>query len=159
MTDFAITTLMRNPALNAEGDDVGRVSDVLLRANGEVSAVVLQLGGVLGVGSRQVAVPFDQCRIDWSDAGPFVRLPSLKAGEVIVAAEYAPADGTALERFAEQAGALSQAAASKAAEMGQSISHAAGELADEIARRANPADANSESLVEPPANDATAEAR
>lgn len=159
MTDFAITTLMRNAALNADGEEVGKVTDVLLSPDGTITAVVLQLGGVLGVGARLVSVPFELCQLAESETGRFVRLPNLKTGEVMVASQYEPIDGTALERFTEKAGALSQAAVSSAVEAGQSLSHAAAEFAGDIKRRAEPGQAAGELVEENPANDVTTRER
>lgn len=43
---------VRNPA----GDSVGKIEDLLIKDGGALKAVVLDVGGLLGVGSRQIAV-------------------------------------------------------------------------------------------------------
>ncbi len=133
--DIALTTLIRNPALNADGEDVGRVIDFLFDITGSPTAVVLQLGGVMGVGARQVAIPFAECEISVSETGPHVRLTALKTGEVLVASAYEPADGTAFDRLKERAGELSQTAITKAAEVGRSVSQSASELGARAAEK------------------------
>ena len=40
----------------AEWDDIGEINDIILTADGTVSAVILGVGGFLGVGERDVAV-------------------------------------------------------------------------------------------------------
>jgi hypothetical protein len=39
-----------------EWDDIGEINDIVLTADGEVSAVILGVGGFLGIGERDVAV-------------------------------------------------------------------------------------------------------
>ncbi len=43
----------------AEWDDIGEINDIIVTADGRVSAVILGVGGFLGVGERDVAVPMD----------------------------------------------------------------------------------------------------
>src|SRR5690349_2209586 len=43
---------------DTQDNKLGAVSDVLLDKNGQVSAVILGVGGVLGIGEKDVAVPF-----------------------------------------------------------------------------------------------------
>jgi sporulation protein YlmC with PRC-barrel domain len=44
------------------GDKIGDISDLILDDSGKVQAVVIGVGGYLGIGERAVAVPFDQIR-------------------------------------------------------------------------------------------------
>jgi sporulation protein YlmC with PRC-barrel domain len=44
------------------GDKIGDISDLVLDSSGKVQAVVIGVGGYLGIGKRAVAVPFDQIR-------------------------------------------------------------------------------------------------
>lgn len=48
---------------------VGRTEDVLLDADGRVRAVVIAVGGFLGIGEKLVAVPFDQISWNMGEAG------------------------------------------------------------------------------------------
>lgn len=54
-------------------DDVGEVGDVLVSAEGEVSSVVIDAGGFLGMGERHVSVAMDQLQFvrDSDDEGEF----------------------------------------------------------------------------------------
>jgi hypothetical protein len=49
--------------LNATNETVGEVSDVILSKDGNVAAVVLGVGGFLGIGEHEVAVTFDSLRL------------------------------------------------------------------------------------------------
>src|SRR5690349_18595223 len=49
----------------ADDSDVGKISDLLIdREHAAVTAALLSVGGVLGVGDKLVAVPIDQIKID-----------------------------------------------------------------------------------------------
>lgn len=41
---------------NPKGDDVGEVEDVLINRNGRIEALVIEVGGFLGIGERRIAV-------------------------------------------------------------------------------------------------------
>ncbi len=43
----------------SEWDDIGEINDIIVTKDGEVSAVILGVGGFLGMGERDVAVPMD----------------------------------------------------------------------------------------------------
>lgn len=44
-------------------NDIGEVNDVILSFDGEVEAVVLGVGGFIGIGEKDVAVPMDQLKV------------------------------------------------------------------------------------------------
>lgn len=46
----------------ADWQDIGEVNDVLLSRDGSVDAVLVDIGGFLGIGERQVAVSMDQIK-------------------------------------------------------------------------------------------------
>jgi sporulation protein YlmC with PRC-barrel domain len=49
---------------NANGDSIGKTSDVLVdKSNKTVDAVVIDVGGFLGIGSKSVAIPLDKLTI------------------------------------------------------------------------------------------------
>ncbi len=49
-------------------DDIGEVNDVILSADGSVQAVLVDIGGFLGIGERQVAVQMPALKILRDDA-------------------------------------------------------------------------------------------
>ncbi len=48
---------------DAEGVDIGRVVDVVVDPSGQPRAIVIDVGGFMGVGSRQVAVDWKLAHI------------------------------------------------------------------------------------------------
>ncbi len=135
---IALTRFIGGPVVNADGEIVGKLEDLLMDDSGALNTAVVALGGMLGVGSRSVGIPFDDCRIERLEEGMQLRLPGLRNGEVLVAPEYHPVGGTAFERMKEQAANLTQAAVTRAGELGQSMS----DTASDLAKRAS--DASSE---------------
>jgi sporulation protein YlmC with PRC-barrel domain len=78
LTIYATDTMPANDANVATGaekdwDNVGEVNDVILGRNGQIKAVVLGVGGFLGIGEKSVAVPMQDIKFvkNGEDAGDF----------------------------------------------------------------------------------------
>ncbi len=54
--DLRITTLIGTRVVNANNENIGKVEDVLVDKGKTVQAIVLGVGGFLGVGERSVAI-------------------------------------------------------------------------------------------------------
>jgi sporulation protein YlmC with PRC-barrel domain len=67
MADDIIGTKIRN----AQDENIGSVSDLVIDNDGRVKAVVISVGGFLGIGDKHVAVPWSQLQVraDASGAG------------------------------------------------------------------------------------------
>jgi hypothetical protein len=60
-TDLLATKIIGAPVFDSKAKDankLGDINDLILDKNGQVAAVVLGVGGVLGLGEKQVAVDF-----------------------------------------------------------------------------------------------------
>jgi hypothetical protein len=51
-----VQSILGREVLSTNGDDMGRIVDVLVDRSGEVRAAIIDFGGFLGVGSRKIAV-------------------------------------------------------------------------------------------------------
>jgi len=51
------------PDEEKDWNDIGEVNDVILSFDGDVEAVVLGVGGFIGIGEKDVAVPMDQLKV------------------------------------------------------------------------------------------------
>jgi hypothetical protein len=51
-----VQTILGREVLSANGENMGRIVDVLVDRSGEVRAAIIDFGGFLGVGSRKIAV-------------------------------------------------------------------------------------------------------
>ena len=48
--------------MNASGDEVGEVQDLVVGSDNEIKVAIVEVGGFLGIGSKTVAVNIDQLR-------------------------------------------------------------------------------------------------
>jgi sporulation protein YlmC with PRC-barrel domain len=59
---------------NAQNESIGQVKDLILDMRGEVQALVVSVGGFLGLGDRHVAVGWKQLQLDRQKGGLAARL-------------------------------------------------------------------------------------
>lgn len=57
-TDWRSSKLLGTTVYNKANENIGEVADVVIGSDGAVTAVVLSVGGFLGMGEKHVAVPF-----------------------------------------------------------------------------------------------------
>ena len=58
-------TLIGNKVINAQGEDLGKIEEIMLDLEkGCVSYTVLSFGGILGLGDKLFAVPWDVLKLD-----------------------------------------------------------------------------------------------
>ncbi len=62
--DLRVATLIGATVYNDQKQTIGSLSDLLVDKDSKVAKAVLSVGGFLGVGSRLVAVPFADLRIE-----------------------------------------------------------------------------------------------
>ena len=56
---------------NPQGNNLGEINNVIINEKGDVVAVVIGVGGFLGIGEKNVGVPFDA--LDFSARDPEVK--------------------------------------------------------------------------------------
>lgn len=57
-----VKSFMGSAVYNTAGDRVGDVNDIIIGNNGAVQSVVIGVGGFLGLGEKEVALPPDQIK-------------------------------------------------------------------------------------------------
>ena len=97
-------TILGQRVTDPEGQDIGRLVDVLVDANGQPQAAIIDFGGFMGVGNRKVAVHWSALRFTPADpkrkialemsqdqikAAPEFRNPN-RAASVVIPPEPAP---------------------------------------------------------------------
>ena len=60
--------LIGTPVHNADDQSLGDVNDAILDADGRLKAIVVGVGGFLGIAERNVAVPWDAVEVSRGDA-------------------------------------------------------------------------------------------
>jgi putative membrane protein len=58
-TEWTAEALIGRTVENAKGDNLGDINNVIINEKGDVVAVVIGVGGFLGIGEKNVGVPFD----------------------------------------------------------------------------------------------------
>ncbi len=72
--DRQLESVLGIQALSAPGENMGRIVDVIVDRAGEMRAAIIDFGGFLGLGARQIAVDWRSLRFE----------PNSKAGTVAV---------------------------------------------------------------------------
>lgn len=62
---LSASTLMNEPVVNLQGEDIGKVEDYVIDLDsGCVAYAVLSFGGFLGIGSKLFAIPWKSLQLD-----------------------------------------------------------------------------------------------
>ena len=61
---FSADELIGKDVVNAKGDNVGEIQDVVVDPSSKAMYAVVSVGGFLGMGDKDVAIPFDQMRMN-----------------------------------------------------------------------------------------------
>jgi hypothetical protein len=59
-SDVSAKALLTESVKNAANETIGDINDVLISGDGKVAAVIVGVGGFLGMGEKNVALPYDQ---------------------------------------------------------------------------------------------------
>ena len=58
--DVSAKELLSKNVMNAANESIGDINDILIDRDGKVAAVIVGVGGFLGLGEKDVALPYDQ---------------------------------------------------------------------------------------------------
>ena len=112
---YRASELIGGGVYGADGARIGDINDVLVDGRGQVAAVVLGVGGFLGIGEKSVAVPMQALRFEadapGGGAGPAITVPPLTSNPV---APVAPGAGPAIVPPAGTTGTAETARARRA---------------------------------------------
>lgn len=56
--------LVGKKVMGSDGEETGEIADALVSPDGKIEAVLVETGGALGVGGKQVAVAWDQIQVE-----------------------------------------------------------------------------------------------
>ncbi len=65
--DWPASEIIGTTVLNSAGENIGDVNELVLANDGKVRAVIIGVGGFLGMGERDVAVAFNSLKITRND--------------------------------------------------------------------------------------------
>jgi sporulation protein YlmC with PRC-barrel domain len=109
---------------NQAGEKIGDINDLLFEKNGRIANVVIGVGGFLGIGEKNVAIPYSSLMITADAEGKRVVSVPLSKERLLAAPEFRPTEKTIFMRAKESA-----------AEMGQKAADTARDLADKANKK------------------------
>ena len=62
-TDWRSSKLIGATVYGSDNSSIGEINDIVLASDGKVNGVVIGVGGFLGVGEKNVAVPFEKLNV------------------------------------------------------------------------------------------------
>jgi sporulation protein YlmC with PRC-barrel domain len=91
--DVSAKELLDAAVVNSANETVGDINDVLIDRDGKIAAVIVGVGGFLGMGEKDVALPYDQLTFAKDAASKLVVGTGMTKESLQIAPEYvAPGD-------------------------------------------------------------------
>lgn len=114
--EWRVANYVGKPIVNASGEKIGDVSDMLFDRGGKITTVVVGVGGFLGLGAKQVALPFETVTYSEQNGERQIMVPLTK--EALQAApDYTLTEKTTFDKVKERAGEVAEKASEKAGEL------------------------------------------
>jgi sporulation protein YlmC with PRC-barrel domain len=73
-----VSEYYKEDVYDAHDSKIGDIKDVLLDKSGQVAAVILGVGGFLGIGEKDVAVPFNAIRVTRKNGKRYLMMDTTK---------------------------------------------------------------------------------
>ena len=102
---------------NAAGETVGDINDLVFNRKGQVSTVVLGVGGFLGMDEKSVGVAFDALTFNVGKNGERVIIVALSKEALVQAPAFMSTEKTTFDKVKDKATDLGHKAADKAVEL------------------------------------------
>jgi sporulation protein YlmC with PRC-barrel domain len=105
------------PVTNDAGESVGSINDLLFDKAGRIVNVVIGVGGFLGIGEKDVALPYSALSITADDKGKRVVRVSVSKDQLKAAPNFKQTEKTLYMRAKEKAGEMGEKALDTAREL------------------------------------------
>ena len=99
---------------NPSGEVIGDVNDLVFTPAGQISTVVLGIGGVLGIGEKNVGVPYSALSFKSGPDGGRLIVVALSKDELKLAPAFKATEKTTYDAMKDKAIALGKSASEKA---------------------------------------------
>jgi sporulation protein YlmC with PRC-barrel domain len=99
-TELRVENLIGATVINPDGEEVGKVKDILFDTSGAATGIVLSVGGILGVGAKNVGLNWEEVDVNQEPAD-IVRVNYTKA-QLEAAPPFKTAEALAAEERARQ---------------------------------------------------------
>lgn len=101
---------------NKAGETIGDINDVVFQTGGQVTVYIIGVGGVLGIGEKNVAVPYSDVTISSDPTGKRSAVLDVTKAALETAPGYV-GERTTFEKVEDTASTLATAAGQKAKEL------------------------------------------
>lgn len=105
--------IVQNPA----GEVIGDVNDLMFTPAGQINSVVLGIGGMLGMGEKNVAVPYSALSFKVGPDGARIIVVALTKDELTAAPAFKATEKTSYDAMKDKAVALGKSASEKAGQL------------------------------------------
>ncbi|OAP40907.1 photosystem reaction center subunit H [Sinorhizobium glycinis] len=100
---ISANTYIGQSVYNANDDSIGEINDLIIEKEGGIAAAIVGVGGFLGIGEKNVAVPFDSISIAEQPDSDALKLSTTETAESLKAApEFKTKSQVMAERNAAQ---------------------------------------------------------
>jgi len=120
---------------NTAGETLGKIHDFVFDRSGHISTVVIAVGGFLGMGEKEVAVPFNALNVRTGSDSKRLIVVSLSAEAIKQAPQFVASEKTKMDLIKEKASEIGLEAAEKASKLKDEAAEKAGELKDQATQK------------------------
>lgn len=85
---WSVERLMDTQIRTREGEEVGEIEDLLVDDSGKIVSVVVEVGGVLGLGEKNVLLPFEDIELTRDGDGNVLLKSNSDKAKLEAAPEY-----------------------------------------------------------------------
>ncbi|MBP1850437.1 PRC-barrel domain-containing protein [Rhizobium halophytocola] len=85
-TQVSANEFIGSSVYNGKDESIGDINDLIITKDGQVAAAVIGVGGFLGMGEKNVALPLDKITISHEDGGDDVKLTTTETADALKSA-------------------------------------------------------------------------
>jgi sporulation protein YlmC with PRC-barrel domain len=74
----AVSTYFKRTVYDPKDEKIGEVTDLLVGSDGKISTAIISVGGFLGIGDKEVAVPFSSLHVKRKDNSWYLAMNTTK---------------------------------------------------------------------------------
>ena len=116
-TEWLADMYIGQSVVNAAGETLGEVSDLLFDRKGQISTVIIGVGGFLGIGEKNVGVPYSMLTYDVDKTGQRVIVVALGKQDLANAPAFTATEKSTFEKVKAKAVELKDQAVKKVDDM------------------------------------------
>jgi sporulation protein YlmC with PRC-barrel domain len=105
------------PVYNVAGEAIGDINDLVFNRKGQISTVVIGVGGFLSIGEKGVGVPYSALTFNVGKTGERVIVVALSKQDLTQAPEFKATEKTTFDKVKDKAADLSHKTVDKAVEI------------------------------------------